>query len=53
MLMLRDDYEEGGFKCYYYLVDPSNRILFWLDDFDATLMLWEVDGATELSHIRE
>jgi hypothetical protein len=53
MLMLGyEDDEETSFECYYYLVDPSNRVLFWLNDFDATAMLGEIDGATELSHIR-
>jgi hypothetical protein len=53
MVSWEDDELKTSFECYYYLVDQENRILFWLNDFDATDMLKEIDGATELSHIRE
>ncbi|KAG1729463.1 hypothetical protein EDB19DRAFT_2027743 [Suillus lakei] len=34
----------------YYFVHRENRCLFWLQDFDATVILRECNGVTELSH---
>ncbi|KAG0702059.1 hypothetical protein DFH29DRAFT_528412 [Suillus ampliporus] len=34
----------------YYFVHRDNRCLFWLQDFDATIILRECSGVTELSH---
>ncbi|KAG1729271.1 hypothetical protein EDB19DRAFT_1913462 [Suillus lakei] len=34
----------------YYFVHRENRCLFWLQDFDATVILRECSGVTELSH---
>lgn len=34
----------------YYFVHHENRCLFWLQDFDATVILRECCGVTELSH---
>jgi hypothetical protein len=53
MLGWEDDKLQTGVECYYYLLDPNKRMLFWLNEFDATEMLEEIDGATDLSHIRE
>ncbi|KAG2131898.1 hypothetical protein BD769DRAFT_1354974, partial [Suillus cothurnatus] len=36
----------------YYFVHHENRCLFWLQDFDATVILQECSGVTELSHMR-
>ncbi|KAG1831950.1 hypothetical protein DFJ58DRAFT_671222, partial [Suillus subalutaceus] len=36
----------------YYFAHHENRCLFWLQDFDATSILRECCGVTELSHIR-
>ncbi|KAG2142103.1 hypothetical protein BD769DRAFT_51438 [Suillus cothurnatus] len=36
----------------YYFVNHENRCLFWLEDFDATVILWECSGVTELSHMQ-
>jgi len=37
----------------YYFVNHENRCLFWLEDFDATVILRECSGVTELSHMRQ
>ncbi|KAG2069569.1 hypothetical protein BDR04DRAFT_1101458 [Suillus decipiens] len=37
----------------YYFVHHENRCLFWLQDFDATFILRECCGVTELSHKRK
>ncbi|KAG2156892.1 uncharacterized protein EDB93DRAFT_874558 [Suillus bovinus] len=34
----------------YYFVHHENKCLFWLNDFDATIILGECSGVTELSH---
>ncbi|KAG2133715.1 hypothetical protein DEU56DRAFT_810328 [Suillus clintonianus] len=34
----------------YYFVHHKNKCLFWLQDFDATVILRECGGVTELSH---
>ncbi|KAG1748341.1 uncharacterized protein EDB91DRAFT_1113503 [Suillus paluster] len=36
----------------YYFVHRDNRCLFWLQNFDATVILRECSGVTELSHKR-
>ncbi|KAG1851960.1 hypothetical protein F4604DRAFT_1806558 [Suillus subluteus] len=36
----------------YYFVHHENRCLFWLHDFDATGILRECCGVTELSHMQ-
>ncbi|KAG2154240.1 uncharacterized protein EDB93DRAFT_1248442 [Suillus bovinus] len=38
--------------CCYYFVNPSERCLFWLDEYDAEDMLGECRGVTALSHKR-
>ncbi|KAF4594318.1 hypothetical protein EYR40_009121 [Pleurotus pulmonarius] len=42
-----DDY-----RCGYYFVYHKNRCLFWLQDFDISNSLWEVQAQTSLSHIK-
>ena len=36
--------------CCYYFVNPAERCLFWLDEYDAEDMLGECRGVTSLSH---
>lgn len=36
--------------CCYYFVNPAERCLFWLDEYDAEDMLGECRGVTALSH---
>jgi hypothetical protein len=36
----------------YYFVHHENRCLFWLQDFDATVILRECSGVIELSHMQ-
>ncbi|KIJ61621.1 hypothetical protein HYDPIDRAFT_189512 [Hydnomerulius pinastri MD-312] len=36
----------------YYFVNPRNRCLFWLDDFNAEFILQECKGVTSLAHKR-
>ncbi|KAG1753595.1 uncharacterized protein EDB91DRAFT_1043284, partial [Suillus paluster] len=38
--------------CCYYFVNPAERCLFWLDEYDAEDMLGECRGVTALSHKR-
>lgn len=38
--------------CCYYFVNPPERCLFWLDEYDAEDMLGECRGVTALSHKR-
>ncbi|KAG1729140.1 hypothetical protein EDB19DRAFT_129991 [Suillus lakei] len=38
--------------CCYYFVNPTERCLFWLDEYDAEDMLGECRGVTALSHKR-
>jgi len=37
----------------YYFVHHKNRCLFWLEEFDGTVILRECSGVTELSHKRQ
>jgi hypothetical protein len=41
------------FECLYYLIDHGQRVTFWLNEYDASSLLHTVEGASELSHIRE
>jgi hypothetical protein len=41
------------YECMYYLVDHRQRVTFWLNEYDASRILYEADSAKELSHIRE
>jgi hypothetical protein len=47
----KDEEDDTIYECYYYLVDHSNRILFWMNDFTADDMIAEIDGATDPRHI--
>lgn len=50
----KDDSEGGaGWECYYYLVHPERRIIFWLEDFNARPTLIEIDGVDSDTHISE
>jgi hypothetical protein len=40
------------YECYYYMIDHVNRCIFWMNEFDATYMLSELDGVTSPMHIR-
>jgi hypothetical protein len=42
--------EESEIICCYYFVNPAERCLFWLDEYDAEDMLGECRGVTSLSH---
>jgi hypothetical protein len=39
--------------CYYYLVHPGKRTIFWLNAFDAAAHLIELDGVNEPSHLSQ
>ena len=39
--------------CYYYFVNPTNRSLFWLKDFDVTSILQGFGKAISMPHICE
>jgi hypothetical protein len=42
--------QEAEIICCYYFVNPAERCLFWLDEYDAEDMLGECRGVTALSH---
>ncbi|OAX36772.1 hypothetical protein K503DRAFT_743802 [Rhizopogon vinicolor AM-OR11-026] len=44
--------QETEIICCYYFVNPAERCLFWLDEYDAEDMLGECRGVTALSHKR-
>jgi hypothetical protein len=44
--------DDGEILCGYYFVDHAARLLFWLEAFDISPLLSEVQGATMPSHIR-
>lgn len=48
VLELMDDVET--MTAGYYFVHHKNMCLFWLQEFDATVILRECSGVTELSH---
>jgi hypothetical protein len=41
-----------GQWCYYF-VNHDSRVLFWVDDFDATELLEDLRGVVANSHISE
>ncbi|KAH7928637.1 hypothetical protein BV22DRAFT_1004404, partial [Leucogyrophana mollusca] len=51
-LVLEPKYDEYGLLCCYYFVNPRGRCLFWLQDYDACLILQDCKGVTSLSHKR-
>lgn len=40
-------------ECYYYLVHPKKRILFWMNEFNAGKYLIDIEGVTEPTHMSE
>jgi hypothetical protein len=52
-MYLAIDEEGKKFDCFYYLIDHEQRVTFWLNEYNALPLLYDVDGARELSHIRE
>jgi hypothetical protein len=53
MLHIDRDETDSFYECYYYLINHTSRVMFWLNEFTADDMLSEVDGVTDLSHIRK
>lgn len=43
---------ENG-KCGYYFADHSHQCIFWLDDFDAISLVYEVKICPTTSHLGE
>ena len=39
--------------CYYYFVNPANRSLFWLEDFNVSPLLWGLCHGKSMSRIHE
>lgn len=39
--------------CHYYFVNPANRSLFWLEDFNVRPLLWGLCHGKSMSRIRE
>lgn len=37
----------------YYLVDHTTRLLFWMDEFDASIICGEIACVVSFSHLRE
>jgi hypothetical protein len=46
---ISEDLDDG--TCGYYMVDHSNRVLFWISDFNADYLIGEIDGVSEPMHI--
>lgn len=38
-------------ECYYYMINHSKRLIFWMNEFDAGKYLLHVDGVTEAAHL--
>lgn len=47
----KDEDEPGTYECYYYLVHPRKRILFWMNDFDAGTHLVDIEGVNSPLHL--
>jgi hypothetical protein len=52
-MYLAIDDEGKEVECFYYLIDHGQRVTFWLNEYDASSLLYTAEGASELSHIRE
>lgn len=46
-----EDEEERTLECYYYLVHPKKRILFWMNEFNAGKFMIDIEGVTDPTHI--
>ncbi|KAH7909165.1 hypothetical protein BJ138DRAFT_1200448 [Hygrophoropsis aurantiaca] len=51
-LVLEPTEDEFGTLCCYYFVNHRARCLFWLQDYDADVILIDCKGVTSLSHKR-
>lgn len=43
---------DGTKLCGYYFVDHRNKIIFWLEEFDASYICSGVDAVLSHSHLR-
>ncbi|KAH7913125.1 hypothetical protein BJ138DRAFT_679527 [Hygrophoropsis aurantiaca] len=51
-LVLEPTVDDSGVLCDYYFVNHRSRCLFWLEDYDAGVILADCKGVTSLSHKR-
>ena len=51
MIHIDADEVDGSPECYYYLVHPQKRILFWMNQFDAGEYLIDIEGVTQPTHL--
>jgi hypothetical protein len=42
-----------SWKCSYYMVDHTNRTLFWMTEFNGDDMIKEVYGVDDVKHLCE
>ena len=43
--------EDGEIACGYYFVHHQNRCLFWLEEFEADPLIYEIQGLSSAAHL--
>ena len=51
VLELEETSEDGIWNWLYYFADHTNRVLFWLQEFDVSPHIESVKGAKDPAHI--
>lgn len=47
----KDEDDDNKPECYYYLVHPKKRLLFWLNEFNAGTYMIDLEGVKEPTHL--
>jgi hypothetical protein len=54
VILIDADIREGSsYEARYYLVDHSTRVIFWMSEFSAHDLFYDVDSVNDMSHVRE
>lgn len=43
---------DGGIIVGYYFADHASRLLFWMDEFDASMICSEIRCVVSIAHLR-